>query len=376
MPVQLKIRWDLTMNELVSMKQDGFLIFKTPHVGNWYPNNLACAYLGIHSKVVDTTKGCLDKNFHPHRLIRGGVAKPIAPDDTLIRHALVSQSYEQDGLCVPVGEYVSRVHMDALKKAIPHIQAQLLIDYISEHADLMMRMLACLSRKHLNIWNRKVLANGHTINSTPSSWEQVIHDGVSGIDGCVSGWCIPNIAHILTDIVIDPLVHGNIDQVFELSGPDMYRYVGDLMPQVIAMYDLVRTELALPLPEVMHFHIVPVSDLRFAVPLFRKEALCRLVDVWLQHEWFELDAGIRIREASQENHSSMIRVVAEERRKHAPEFVQAIRQCPDPFYTIEDGTFFSQYDLLDHQGLFIHPWALETSFGKLTDAVRAMRRFL
>ncbi|MBI5369619.1 hypothetical protein HZA85_00275 [Candidatus Uhrbacteria bacterium] len=375
MPLQLKVRWDLTLNDLAGFQRAGFPVFKTPHVGNWYPNNLACAQLGIPMKVVDATKGSLDRNFHPHCIIRAGKRMQIARDDVLTSHARVTHPYVSDVVTALGDTATVDVHMDALKRAVPQAQTQTLCAYLHQHAQRVMALLEVLTREDHTIWQRYAYENGTTENRGVHTWTAVEVAGVVGTNASRAGWLSPNIANILMDVTIDPSCFGGAGDVYELSGPDMYRYIDEMMPKLSAFYDLVRRTLDWGLPEVMTLHLVPVADMRFVVPPARRSALDHLVDLWLSTQYFEASVGERMRVATDKR--TLIQQVRDQRSGFHEHLRAAVAECSDPFYDISDGTFLSQYDLLDHpEGLYIHPWALETSFHDLTEAVRTLRRFL
>jgi len=375
MPINLRIRWDLSMTDLLSALRAGFVVFKTPHVGNWYTNNLACAQLGIPMKVVDSTKGCLDRNFHPHCVIVTGERYVVCDDEPLTTHTFVTQDPPVMRERFPIGTSVCDAHMRALQDAVPNIQAQTITQYFHAHGEKMMALMEVLTQADQTIWERYVSADGRTQNGrVHAGWKEVCSTGIVGTNGTRSGWLSPNVANILTDVMIDPVVHGT-DTVYELSGPDMYRYIDELMPRLNKLYDTARVKLDWKLPETITLNLVPVADMRFAVSQSKHAQLTQLVSAWQKTRAFESSIGSRMRGV--ENKKTMIPLIETERKEVLANLKEAIRNCPEPFYDIYDGTFFSQYDLLNEsEPLFIHPWALETSFKELADVVRSMRRLL
>ncbi|PSO44287.1 MAG: hypothetical protein BRC22_02740, partial [Parcubacteria group bacterium QH_9_35_7] len=65
-------RKDINLKALAQINRGGGSVVKTPHVGNWYPNNLAVAQTGIHMLAYDRNIGRKDSNFHPHKVIKDG----------------------------------------------------------------------------------------------------------------------------------------------------------------------------------------------------------------------------------------------------------------------------------------------------------------
>ena len=112
--------------------------------------------------------------------------------------------------------------------------------------------------------------------------------------------------------------------------------------------------------------------MRFAVSAHRRQELEELVTVLETVSRFENGIGDRINSAPDKE--KFICQIVNERSVLRDRLREVLRVCPDPFYDIYDGTFFSQYDLLAHSGgLFIHPWAIETPVGVLSDLVRISR---
>ena len=371
MPIQLKIRKDLSLNDLVSFKRAGFLVFKTPHVGNWYPNNLACAALGIPMKVVDSTKGCLDRNFHPHCVIVNGTRTQIAEENALTSHTKVTRAHEHTADRFKIGASVSETHMGALREAFPELEMLTVSGYLKENSGRVLELLEVLTQHDHSIWERYVREDGITEPRHARQWIVVNASGVCGTNGSNRGWVSPNIANILMDVTIDPLKF-NTDIVYELSGPDMYKYIGQLMPKLNELYEVVRQKLWPELPETVTLNLVPVADMRFAVPTHRRQVLDELVEVLKTVSMFENGIGDRINSAP--NREKFICQIVNERSVLRDNLREVLRACPDPFYDIYDGTFFSQYDLLScSEGLFIHPWALETPVGVLSDLIRIAR---
>lgn|SRR3989338_6691638 len=372
MPIDLRIRWDLSMMDLLAKLRAGFVVFKTPHVGNWYTNNLVCAQLGIPMKVVDSTKGCLDRNFHPHCVIVDGQRHIVANEDLLTTHTVVAQTPPVMSERFPVGTSMSDAHMLALREAISNIQAQTMTQYFHMHSEKVMDLMEVLTQADPLIWARYVHNDGRTENRrVHAGWKEVVVHGILGINGARSGWLSPNVANILTDVMIDPSLH-DTDTIYELSGPDMYRYIGDLMPRLNALYDLARARLSWKLPETVTLNLVPVSDMRFAVPARKRSELTFLIETWQKTCASKVHIAERMKNAKDKK--TLIAVVETERQAVRTELMDAVRACPEPFYNIYDGTFFSQYDLLSEtEPLFIHPWALETPMSELAKAIQTMR---
>ena len=345
MPVIVKHRPDLSMNDLLSMQSRGVFVPKTPHVGNFYPNNLACLKLGFHMQCVDTTTGNKDAFFHPDCVVRAnGYPSRICSPILMSSHAPVSAV--PDSACAdlfPVGTVASRCHTAALQTVFPHGNIEHYADFTWRHRDILYPLTCEATACAPQLWYRYVYDDGHIAEHSSSPHMTMIQqEGILGISHQQHGWTCPLTITILGDIVVD-LTQSDRDWMIHLSGPAMSGYIGQHMKLLSNMYDRYRARVNPALPESVTFHMPTVHDMRLAVIDDRKDALDVLVGAYLAFK----------------NDSSRIR-----------ELLRAIENCPDVFYQIEDACFLSQYDLLDETGLkahdlYIHPYGLSSSFDQL-----------
>lgn len=342
---------------------------KTPHVGNWYPNNLAIASLGIRMKICDQTRGERDKNFHPHTVIQGGRQTIVGSPDLLMTHAKVEQPTEH----MRQGEFISANHMQALRYAIPCLNAERLnADFLPKHSERSMRIARFFAERFPALFERRVMISGQTVQDRMNASSLSRH-GFFGITSLTNGWLMPNILNILMDGVIDAVIMGE-REVFSLSGPDMFVYIAPLQPQLHQLYNGLR-EVMPELPEAMTYHVVRVAEMRFAVTKSRQQALQELIESYLALEFMRDSWAKKMREANADEKTVLIRAANEERYRANNQLREAIAACPEPFYDIKDGSFLSQYDLISSgEAIHIHPWALEAPLADVENAVRLMTR--
>ncbi|MCB0483238.1 MAG: hypothetical protein KDC37_01610, partial [Flavobacteriales bacterium] len=69
---------DLSLHDLLRKMREGYSVVKTPHAGNFYPNNLLFAQLGIPMNIFNYNVAGKDKNFHPQYQIVGGAMQEVA----------------------------------------------------------------------------------------------------------------------------------------------------------------------------------------------------------------------------------------------------------------------------------------------------------
>lgn len=368
MPFPITIRQDLSLAQIVKLHRAGRCVIKTPHVGNWYPNNLAIASLGIRMKVCDQTRGDRDRNFHPHTVIVGGKQTVVGSATQLMTHAKVEMPTP---LAAP-GSLVAAFHMDALRKAIPGINAEHYnTEFLPRNADLVMRVIRHLANHFPDIFERRVLADGTTVTDRLRHVALLDACGVFGVTSTVTGWLTPNVVNILLDGVIDAATMGE-REIYSLSGPDMFGYIGKLQAQLHELYDSLRGVMP-ELPETMTYHVVRVAEMRFAVPENRITALDALVRAYLN----DCDVTQRWDDQIKRviNKELLIEQKLGERQGTYNALRKAIDACPEPFYDIKDGTYVSQHDLVaTGQRIVIHPWAMTASMASVDKAYRDLLR--
>lgn len=370
MPVDLQITTDLSLLELQRLHQSGYAVTKTPHVGNWRLDTLACATLGIPHKVVDANKGALDHNFHPDSVIVGGRKIVVGHPDRLMSHAVVLKEPEVFQDRFRPGASLREIHMRALCDAVPQTVATPWSQHLSEIADDAIAVMEVITEVDTRVWSRRVYEDGYTVSDTCRGWVVVEAYGVFGVTNSKKGWISPNIVNIVLDMIVDAKRSGS-SVVYHLSGPDMYRYLGKMMPDVHKLYDRCRAKLGWNLPEVLTFKVVPAADMRFAVPESHRSALDRLIDVWLGLSEFEDSVGVLIKSAADKK-AEIVRV-REERTAIEHKLEQAVKDCQLPFFEMERGDYTTQYDLLaSGESLYVHPWGIETPIADISQAFRKM----
>lgn len=368
MPFPITISNTLSLAHIVELHRIGRCVIKTPHVGNWYPNNLAIASLGIRMKVCDQTRGERDRNFHPHTVIEGGKQTVVGSATLLMTHAKAQHSAKN----MTQGQRIVDGHMGVLHRVIPNLRAELLnTEFLPRNAETVMRIARHLAEHFPTIFERRVLPDGTTVQERFRGVVSLDTYGLFGVTSTVTGWLVPNVMNIIMDGAIDAAGMGE-REVFSLSGPDMFVYIGKLQAQLHELYDSLRG--AMPeLPETMTYHVVRVADMRFAVPERRMTALNVLIAAYLED-----------RDTSQYWENQIRRVINKEflieqkqaaRQGTCEALRQAIAGCPEPFYDISHGTFLSQHDLAaTGERIVIHPWAMTAPMIEIEKAMTTMLR--
>jgi len=276
MPCELRIRDDLSVNDIVRLAQK-HLVKVTPHVGNWTPARLALPMLGVSVLCVDHTIGIKDRNAHPHLLIQNGAAHELCDHaDRLTTHAYVTK--HANGGFHPIGKSLSDVHIGAVRALYPLADIMTHVEHLREYRDVTLVVLEeATNFSRSATWWRKVDAEGmvtsYRSKNLPRTWKE-IRPSIFPLTNRREGWLIHNRISILMDIIIQSRM-GIESDMYHLSGPDMVRYLGSEMATISRMYDHVRKRLGLP-QEIITFNLVPFASFRFATRASQASACERL----------------------------------------------------------------------------------------------------
>ena len=405
MPFEVKIRNDLSLFDLRNIHDAGGSVMRTAHVGNVYPSNLAVASAGIRMNMYDRTVGALDKNYHPHFVICGGYSDQITDASTFTCHARVNRSTTIGARWFPLGESVVDGHMRSARTAIPQAEWFTYSDHLRDHATLVLPILELSMRETPQHWKRHVDRQGcvheigvatmvaHDRYSFERSFERrqrvsqpmprdrypLVASDIFGLTNDHEGWISPNVVNIVIDGMIEAKERG-VAEVYHLSGPDMVRYIGGLDSDLDTLYDLVRQRLGwFDLPETLTFNLVPTAGIRFAVVRQQHCALEALVDAALSYHG---NRAIRTAAlapfAAKEQCAARYAKIREldiGRAKLIERLQDAKAACPSIFYRIADAkSAATQYDVLAAGGFFVHPFALETPVGAVSDLYARVER--
>lgn len=376
MPFPVVIRRDCSLMDLVAIHRAGGSVMKTPHVGNMYPNNLAVGALGIPLNCYDRTVGRKDRNFHPHRVIRGGASEVIADHTLLTTHVRVERPSRFAPEWFSVGARVSDGHMAALRAALPMAECVVYTEWLRRYADRVTAVLEVLTDTFPFLWERLVHSDGRVVeHPNVRNWSIAQALGVYGITSdAPSGLLIPNVVNIILDGVLECGARG-VTEVYHCSGPDMVRYIGDLEDQLHALYDTVRKRLGWGLPEELRFHLVPVAEMRFAVPEPRRAALDALIGAWCDMRAMKRHHAERMRAVTDGERYAAIAACASERDRATSRIRDASMACAEIFYRIEDANCTTQYDLLaERTTVYVPPWAATAPIRDVDLAMEFFRR--
>ncbi len=376
MPLKISIHNNISLAGLIDIHRKGGLVLKTPHVGNIYPNNLAIASLKIPTLFYDRTLGKKDLNFHPNKIIYNGVSEIISDPNILTSHSIITRVSNKSPYPLTLETSLVDFHMGALKQALPQAICFTYSEYLKKNKDRVLKILEIATNLRPDLWTRTVSKIGITSKSKAKNWSEIIKYGIYGVTNSEEGWIIPNPISILFHGTID-LQKTKVNDTYLLSGPDMYRYINGYQEELSEIYDCLRKTLVdWYLPEILNCHIIPVINMRFIVENTHKDALDELVHSYLQFVSIRETVGISFQKKlkSSETKDS----IAEKNR-----LKQKIYDCLSKnfipftktvFYDIENANCFTQYDLLKSNGLYVHPWAIDSNLEDVSKAFSFLKK--
>ncbi len=373
MPLKIVPKTNISLADLANASRAGHYVLKTPHVGNVYAGNLAVASLGIPIVLVDQTIGGRDRNFHPHLVIVGGRSEEVADPTRLTSRArIMTSSTRVPGRFVP-GASLLEAHVASLREALPRTSIRTTSERMREHQDVMLPLVETLSKRSPEAWKRFVASDGSIQERSAPSWNTVEMMGVLGLTSGDSGWLVPNAWHILSDAVIGAKLTGRA-HAYSLSGPDMIRYAPALEHELSLAYDLLRVRTMPWLPETFELLMVPVADMRLVTTVSRASALEAVVDAYLRLLALKRSNGSRMSGLTGADKRDMIGRIEAERGACFEGIATALDGCPEIFYELADANWFTQYDLLAGETLFVHPWGVESPLADIEAAMRLFTR--
>jgi hypothetical protein len=376
MSFNILIHDDISLDELIKISESGGRVLKTPHIGNIYPNNLAIISLGIPTLLYDRTIGSKDENFYPHKIIFSGQNEEISDPDILSTHSKIK--LQPEGINLKrniIGENIVNFHLETLKETIPDGNYFTYSNYIEENKDLVSIITKEIAKTFPEIWHRFVDVNGFVHKKQNPTTDEIISKGIFGIDNQKEGWLIPNPVNILLHGTID-VIKFNTNDIYLLSGPDMYLYMKDYEAVLGSMYSYIKSSLDLELPESINCHIIPAMKMRFITTQNNKDILDELVKLYEHYKSVDnaindlfkgLEEQISIESLIEEKDKIKFKII-----KHLEKNYDVLKKTM--FYDIGNSDCFTQYDLLNSSKLYIHPWGIENKLNEVSSAFMFLNR--
>jgi len=355
-----------SINSLSEKAASGMPVSKTPHVGNWRPDNMTWVDEHILNIAYDRTVGRKDKNFHPHGIIYQGVFKESVNVDILSTHSELTD-----------------VHMQALKTLFPHAKIDTFTDWLHMHKGHIKTIIDILGEKsiELGIWNRFVDEEGKIYKKTPVSYKSIMEEGIFNINNDDRGWIWSNEFNVILLSVIDSIIHDSTDEVWHVSGPDMYNYIGKMHDRLQQIYMNLAGHNGIPKSLTMHLHVAGFYN-RFTVPQSKKEELDQFFEAVSEY-MIAKEEKVGAYKRKSRGEKVNVQEYAKKEKCKFEALIDAVGPLKNilfyKMYREKNGmpkkiypSYFSQYDALDAGAVYTHQKAREMSSSEIEDIYKVL----
>lgn len=364
----------VSIDDLVRMQAEGFSVLRSAHVGNLSPYNLTIADASIPILSVDHTITGVDTNYFPEQELSRVQSAVIAPLGTL-----VCRTVSDDG------RYLDERHIDAVRGAVPSADVYTNTEYLRRNEAVAGEIVNMAVREFPGVFTRLALADG-TTRKDASAASRVADLGILQLTDEPRAErttvLMPNSLDILANFVIEALRTERAVQ-YHLSGPDMVRYIGGLMPQLQAMYGrlVASSSFGAKLPPALEVRLVPTAPARFATTMDRRELLDSVITAYddSQDELAALNAqrkaffaGESARDdAARKRFLDDVRAVQTSVERQLGERTEDI---PELFIDPGQSGFITQYDVAREGGLYVPEANRVRPMAVLATMVKTMQR--
>lgn len=375
-PNQLAVIIDDTesIDSLVRLQNRGFSVLRSAHVGNLAPYNLALAQAGVPLLSVDHTITGVDTNYFPESIVTQDDIQPVAPLGKLVCRTVCED-----------GSYLDELHLKGVRDVVAGARIFTNTSYLQANREIAEQTVALTVQDFPKDFTRIALPDGRTVKD-PGAAAKVASLGVMQLNDEPRAErpavIIPNSVDIVTNFVVEAL---NTEQAiqYHLSGPDMYKYIGGLLPELNRMYAAIRQSCTFGsrLPGTLEVRLIPAVHAGFATTTARRRALDTLLDAYdsVQQELAALHAKRRAFFTSPQAQNAVAkgRFTAEAKRRQASittELEKAVAEVPELFVERGKPGFVTQYDAAIEGGVYVPAANRERSMSELAAAMQAMKK--
>ncbi len=402
--IKIVIDDQLSLAQLVELMLQGHSIQRSCHIGNVYAANLAVGTAGIPLILYDRTMSEVDVNYHPQLLVRNGRAERL-PISNYRSHRFVPFMEFEPGHGFPAANPAA-LHVQQLRHVLPQTDIHTFSAHLIQMWPRVVPVLRLLMQQldPKLIFDRLVMPDGqilqarftdhnliHFTNRPGDGYrKEVVHrndliDLADELHHCVArrvdgnmdfpsvkGPLISLRASAVIDTLVETMITGKYD-VYHLSGPDMYRYVGRMQGWLDQVVELLKP-MADQLPAGrITLHVIPSADLRLVTDEQNAERLEAVLDVIEQ----AVTDRQRNRERAQGSLVPSAEMIAEFRaqKQSRATTVSRLIKVTDVFYDIASANYLNQHDLdpLAGRGLYLPERVRQMNMAELDSIMRRLR---
>ena len=382
--------------DLLELQHKGHKVFRTAHVGNQYLSNMLLASIGIPLYLYDRNIFGRDTNYHPAFQILGGEKRELAP------------YLDLQNTVVPFGGALASFHYFSLKSIFGRLVCTESEVWLRQE-DAVLKVFKSVAARAPSLFDRYILPCGCMVPLSRHSHQfgvlvavgcrhelkeefhlglleeraarllYELRDLVTG-DGAVAakqGGAVPSIALVVVMDAIIGFLESGKEETYELSGPDMVRYVfswqfKNLVQAAWRSVKYAKDEMNLP--DSLKLYVVPTADFRFGyVKGHESEEYLAGCEELLKAQG---EKRSRILEARKRGEDEM-RLI-EPFNERMSEIGRKLGDISwDIFYDIHQGNFFSHHDLASlDKPLVVSSTYLESPFIEISAQLRRLEQII
>lgn len=352
MELSINKQADISLNELVSKKEQGLSVVRSAHVGNSRMYNLVIANAGIDMLLVDHNQTLRDTNYQPEAIIQDGQKELLT--DSKMTLSLRTRSDKDN-------KYLDEIHISSLRQTFPNTNIFSNTEYLRNNEQVAGEIISICVDNMPELFIRIALPDG----TTNKSFEASTLAKSSGVIQLQDDpreekevAMMPNEVDIICGFVIEAL-NTNSDIQFHISGPDMIKYIKSILPNLKKIYSLLSSaSFANKLPDNLIVELVPGASLSLATTKDSSAKLIPLVNSIESLDIFEQESSRKRRQffegnkPSKEESKKLQDSIKLERDCLIGEAVLALRGANELLPSNDDPIYTSQYDVAS-SGLFV-----------------------
>lgn len=364
----------VSIDDLARLQAEGFSVLRSAHIGNLSPYNLALADAGIPILSVDHTITGVDTNYFPEQIQTQAERQTIAP-----LGRLVCRTRSQDG------RYLDDLHIAAVNTATPGANVYTNTAYLQAYQDVAGEIVGIAARNVPEVFNRLALPDG-TTSKQANAGSMIGRFGVMQLSDEPraerTAVIMPNLLDIVANFVIEAIKSERATQ-YHLSGPDMCRYIGKLLPGLQDMYWLIRAVSSFgdALPERLDVRLVPTAPAKFATTMARRPQLDRILASYQEVE-AEMTALNGVRRnffmsplaTDLPTKTAFVSAMRGRQSSLEQEMAERIADIPELFSEPGRPGFITQYDVIAEGGLYVPDVNRQLSMAELSVMSQGLKK--
>lgn len=367
---------EISLNELIEKKDEGLSVVRSAHVGNSRMYNLVLAEAGVDMLLVDHNQTARDRNYLPHLVIVNDEIENLTDSQNTLSLRTRSERTQDEG------RFLDEIHTSSLGQAFFDTNVFTNTEYLRSNETIVAEIVNICSLRMPNLFNRLVLPDG-TTDKRPGASDLVRTSGILQLTDNPRSETLavmmPNELDIICGFVIEAINTGT-DTQYHVSGPDMINYIKGIMPNLQKIYGLFSSaSFANKLPKKLSVELVPGTPLGLATTKNNFARLKPLTDYIEEMEDFEEESNKKRRavfegrKPSKNETKDLLDSIKSDRDRIQSMINEAASQSSELLSDLDSTTYTTQYDSLEHGGLFVPKITRELSIKKLAKIMRALK---